>query len=206
MIKEKIENEELKRLISYKCGKSFEDVTEEDIAKIYDITLNSRLINGKESGITLDILELLKGLKRLSVLNYDVSQAELETMLGSLDLDSIKFSGVTFGDVSFEKYDRLPGYISFVSCFNMPVCYPKVEVVDASGVDIDFKSIDLSQARKIIIRESIITNAHDLTDFENIEGVDLDGSRLIDEELKLDILIKQDICHMIGKCNKLGEF
>lgn len=183
MIKEKIENKELQRLIAMKCGKvSFEEVTDEEIEAIFDIAINSRLINGKESGITLDVLPFFKGLKRLIVSNYIISQEQLDMILSSLDLESITFSGVEFQDVTFERHEQLPRSIYFESCLNMPYVYPRVSNVRASGIEIDMTSIDFTKAKRVTIHESIIRNAHDLVDFDEIDSVDIDGSRLFDQE------------------------
>jgi hypothetical protein len=50
MKKEEIKNHELERLIAMKANKlDFEEVTDEDIENIDNITLNRCLINGKDS-------------------------------------------------------------------------------------------------------------------------------------------------------------
>ena len=182
MIKEKISNKELKRLIAFKSGKiDFEEVTEEDIMCIRDISLSSRLINGAESGIDLEVLKYFFSLERVRISNFEITDDVIQ-MLSELEcLDTIEIVGCTFKDVDFTKLNGKLKRISFSKCEELPFKYPDVRDIRVIKSNIDFTNIDFTNVQNVFIQSSTIRNAHSLDDFCEIKKVNLDGTKLYDE-------------------------
>lgn len=181
MEKEEIRNnKELKRIIALKIGKMpYDPISDEDFDMIEEIALNSRLINGKESGISLDAIALFRNLRKLKLSNYRITKEAIGTMASLAGLRELEIFGAEFEEgISFEALEQVLNSLKFYNCLEIGFQYPRVKDVWLNQTDIDFSKIDLQAARKIIIRNGHIRNIHDLTDFPNIETVNLDGSVL----------------------------
>lgn len=181
MIKEKFESKELKRLIAMKTGKiDFEAVSEEDIVRIRDISLNSFLMNGQSSGIDLNILKYFLSLERVRISNFEITNEVLD-MLSKLEcLDTIEIVGCTFKDVDFSSLNGKIKRISFTKCDDLPFTYPDVADINIVKSNIDFKNINFGNVQTVFIQNSTIKNVSDLNEYSEIRKVNLDGTILYD--------------------------
>ncbi len=182
MKKEEIRNTELERIIAMKTGKiNFSEVTDEDLSKITEMNLNAYLINGKESGITLEDALLFPNLQTLTISNYRITQ-ELLKLLGELKgLERLHFNNILFeGDIDFQNLLERLRKVSFINCGDLNFGYPAVDQIQVERSNIDFEKIQFSQVKRISIQDSNIKNAFGLEEYD-IESVNLDGTTLYDK-------------------------
>ena len=177
-----LENKELRKIIAIKLGKMpYEKISSNDLEKITEITLNARLLNGAESGISLDSLTLFPNLKKLKLSNYKINQTAIELASSLQFLEDLEIFGAEFDkNITFAPLEQQLLKLKFYNCLPITFAYPKINEIWLSNTDIDFSVIDLSRAKKITILNSIIKNIHDLTDFSNIENINFDGSTFMD--------------------------
>ena len=177
MKKEKIESKQLQRLIALKTEKlDYSEVTDEDFDKITDISIDSRLLNGGASGISLDVISLFPNVTDVIISNYELTQEDLNRLLELKQLRSIEIARCVFSDVDFS--DFTDKRLSFTGCEALNFKYPSVKTIIIRGSRVNFECIDFKSATDIIIQESNIYNAHSLKDYPNIRSVNLDGSTL----------------------------
>ena len=191
MLKEKITSLELQKYIAYKCNKlTFNDCTEEEIEKIEELSISSKLINGKKSGITLEIIENFHNLKILNITGFDISQEELNIIISLPQIDRITFFNSNFENASFSNFNNPKIKLEFRGCI-LPKVLPKLENIYIEGTEVDFKSIDFSYVKNLKITSSTIKNTFSLKEFSQIESVNLNGSRLYDinESIIYDISV-----------------
>lgn len=183
-IEELMQNNELNKIVALKVGKMpYEPITEGDFAKVEEINLNARLINGKESGISLEAVSLFPNLRKLRLSNYRINKEAIETMASLAGLKDLEIFGAEFEEgIDFTSLAHSLKSLKFYNCLEVSFPYPSLEEVWLSNTDIDFCSVDLQSARRIIIRNANVRNACDLTDFPNIESINFDGSNLIGED------------------------
>lgn len=177
-----LENKELRKIIAIKLGKMpYEEISSNDLEKITEITLNARLLNGAESGISLDSLTLFPNLKKLKLSNYKINQTAIELASSLQFLEDLEIFGAEFDkDITFAPLEQQLLKLKFYNCLPITFAYPKINEIWLSNTDMDFSVIDLSRTKKITILNSTIKNIHDLTDFSNIENINFDGSTFMD--------------------------
>ena len=144
-------------------------------------------MNGRPSGITLDLIDLFPNLAELSISNFEISQEDIDRIESLEQLKSIIVSRCFFKDVELSALSGKK--ISFVGCESLGVKLPQLKAVVVRGSKIDFSCIDLDSATDIIIEESNIYNVKSLKDYPNIRSVNFDGSTLFSnfEDKVLDI-------------------
>lgn len=189
MEKEEIrENKELKRIVALKLGKMpYEEISDENFNQVEEISLNTHLINGQESGIGVSAISLFPNLKRLKLSNYRITKEAIDVIASLAGLRDLEIFGAEFEKgITFEGLEHTLKSLRLYNCLEIDFPYPRLSEVWLSQTDIDFSKIDLQTARKISIRDGHIRNICDLTDFPNIESVNLDGSVLIKDDEKVE--------------------
>lgn len=183
MLKEKINNTELQRLIALKCDKlDFEEVSDEEIEKIDEISLRGKLINGRMSGIDLDTVQLFPNLVSLTISDLEVTQQFVEDISKLKQLRRLEIVGCPFGEVDFNILEQENIDIQFIGCEALPFKYPKVKNINVRGSNLDFESIDFSNVENVNVIESKIDNVYDLSDFKNLKKVNIDASVLTNKQ------------------------
>lgn len=180
------DNKELRKLVSLKLGKMpNEQISDDEFQKISEISLNSRLLNGQESGIGLDAISLFRNIKKLKLSNYKITQEAINAIASLECLEDLEIFGAEFDkDINWGNFGAAFKSLRFRNCLPINFAYPSVSNIWLDQTDIDFSRIDLQSAKRITILNGKILNAHDLTDFPNIESVNLDGSTLIGKDEK----------------------
>lgn len=185
MRKEKITSQELKRLIALKANKlSYDDISEEDFDEITELVFNSITFGGEKTGVDLNWIALFPNLERVRIIGFDIEQEVLDILANQMRLHSVEFSKCNMGDISFEGLNGRLKRAEFTECGKLDFKYPEVPYVNISGSEIDFENIDFEKVKGISILKSVIKNGKNLTDFEHIERVILDGTKILfgDEE------------------------
>lgn len=173
-------NEQLYRLIAMKLNKNpNEKIAPEELLKIESISLNAINFDRSPSGIELSAISLFPCLKKLTLSNYFISQADLNSIISLKNLESLKFFKADFAkDLDFSDFIGGLKHLMFDSCGKIEFDYPALSEICLTQTDIDFSRINLSKASSITITNGKISNVSDLTDFPNISSVNLDGSIL----------------------------
>lgn len=179
---EKIENEELKRQIALRAGKlSFNDVTEEDLDYITELTLSMKSMSGEKNEIDFSTLELFPALRKVRVIGFDINQNEID-IVSRLDwLETLEFSKCKFGEVSFKEIEEKLKRIDFSECGELVFEYPKVKNILINQCSVDFSRISLVGVQNIYVLESMIKNLPDLKEYPELRKVNLDGTTVLDE-------------------------
>lgn len=187
----KIENKELMKKILEQLNKDdSEELSEEELACIENIVFTKKLVNGKDTNIDIENIFLFKNLKSLTLRNYSLSMRELKLIAEHAGIENVSFLDCTFESIDFDELLRLPESLKFIYCSKLPLKFPKVKKVMVAFCEIDFDSIDFSEATSIKIQNSKIRNVYDIDEHDNILEVNLDGSELIRENGE----IVKDIC------------
>lgn len=176
----KIENKELVKRILERLNKSDnEEFSAEELASIENIGFTKRLVNGKDTNIDVENIFLFKNLRSLTLKNYPLTMRDLQLIAEHASIEDVSFLDCTFENIDFDELSRLPENLKFIYCSKLPLKFPKVKRVMVAFSEINFDSIDFSEAVSIRIQNSKIRNVHDINEHDNILDVNLDGSELV---------------------------
>lgn len=182
MKKELINNTHFQRLIALKSNKlDYEDVTDEDIDNIEELSIHGKLINGLTSGIDLkSCIGFFTNLSSLSISDFILVPEVLEELKKLEKLRKLEVIGCEFDGVNFDElFERMQ--IRFVGCRELPFEIRNQRVIDIQGCEVDFRKIDLTESEAIQMLSCKIKNARNL-DEEHLTYANLNGSILTNEE------------------------
>ena len=178
-----IQNEELKNIILYALDEiDFEDINEDRLEEIEEIYLNAYLLNGKQTGITIEDVLKFPNLRELKLGNFNITENDVETIAKLEKLEELEIFDCKFTDVDFDKIAKKVQRLIFSKCKEMNFKYPNVKEIIIRNSKVDFDNLNFECAKRVEIILSRIKNVVDLTEFKNIEEVNLDGSILYDEK------------------------
>lgn len=212
----KIENKELIKRILERLNKSeIGKFSEEELAKIENIAFTKKLANGTDTGIGIENIFLFENLRCLTLRSYSLTMEDLQYISEQSTIENVSFLECTFDNIDFDELPRVPEVLKFLNCSKLPLKFPRVKKVMIGNCEIDFDSIDFSSASSIIIKNSKIKNAHDISECNNILEVNLDGSELLqkDGDSLEDIRVpdnckyshKEDDKYYIDDYNRISE-
>lgn len=187
---EKIDNKELiKRILERLHKADNTNFSVDELAEIEDIAFTKKLVNGKDTGISINNIFIFKNLRCLTLRSYSVTMEDLLNISKHPTIEDISFLECAFDDVDFDNLPRIPEMLKFLNCSNLPLKFPRVKKVMVGSCEIDFNSIDFESSTSIIIQNSRIKNVHNINQYDNLLEVNLDGSELIQEngEIVADI-------------------
>lgn len=204
----KLENKELtKRILERLHKKDTEDFSEEELESIENIGLTGKLVNGKETGIDIEDIFLFKNLKSLTLRNFSLTLEDLEKLSKHISIEEISFLGCCFEDVNFDVLSRIPSRLKFIYCSKLPLKFSNIKKLMISFCELDFETIDFSSISSIFIQNSKVENVKDLTEYENLLEVNLDGSELTQKDGKSisDIRVRENCMYSHREKSKLYE-
>ena len=177
-----VKNEELKKLITMKANKiNFEAVTEKDLLNIEDIVLKYRNFDGTFSNVDFNIIKNFPNLKRIRIIEYEITQ-EFIVLLNKFEkLENIEFHKCKISKIDFSNLNRK---IRFSDCGILDFKYPIGEYVDIEKSEVNFENIDFENVKYVYIIDSIIKNGYNLDIYTNIEIMCLDGTKIFDKDSK----------------------
>ena len=152
MKKELINNTHLQRLIALKSNKfDYEEVTDEDIDNIEELSIHGKLINGLASGIDLKgCIGLFTNLSSLSISDFILVPEVLDELKKLEKLTKLEVIGCEFDGIDFnELFKHMQ--IRFVGCRELPFEIRSQKIIDIQGCEVDFKKIDLTDSSPLII-------------------------------------------------------
>ena len=177
-----IKNGELKRVLKFACGKfkDSDELTEEDLERIYELNLNQISVTGKKYDIDLSEIPDLPNLRKLSLKNFVVEDEELDFINKNQKLVDLSFDRCMFDtrtkvllnqelkSLSMRYCDNIGG-IRFLAPDNLKIIgMDRVNVARIKGLE-NVKYLNL-QSSRIYGLESV-TRCKDLQEL-NLDGAD----------------------------------
>ena len=182
-MKEKIQNKELQEIVRRELNKtSFEEVTDEDLNKIEYIRLPKYLINGRNTEILVSSIKFFINLKSVKFIGYTITDNDLQDIMEIDGLNQIEFERCNFEKVDFELFKDRKTKLIFFRCSSLPLNYFKAGKVHIDSMSVDFNDIDFKQITELTIEHSIIKNAVDLDDYEQLEYVNFNDSKILNKD------------------------
>lgn len=180
MKKEKINSINLQRLIALKTDNiDFEDVTDEQIDSITELSLFGKTLDGRNSGIDLEeTLNLFKGLQELAVSDFMITENVAERITELEELCCLEIVNCGFALQDFSSVLKQVPQVKLVSCKEIPFVVTGQEVVDIEGCNVDFTKLDLTGVRVLKLYGCDVANIEDILENDTLEVVSLDGSTL----------------------------
>lgn len=178
MKKELINNVNLQNLITLKCNKfDFDEITDEEIESISELTIHGKLINGQNAGINLaESIELFEGLEILSLSDFAITQEVIKKLKLLEKLRKLEIVNCDFYDVDFSDILKSIN-VKFVGCKELPFKIQGQKII-VEGCNIDMNNISLKGAEELSLISCFIKNAKDLESAEELQIVNLNGSIL----------------------------
>lgn len=180
MIKDKIENEELKRIFTVKCDLfEFDEITDEMLLNIKELELRANKFNGEDTEIDLSELEGLS-LERLELNGFRITVEELE-IIKKMKLKEISFNNCIFEYYELNSLDTV-NELSIIGGENVDKL--EINLPEKSlfvDVNIDFSKLNISNSIKISLLDCTIKNMSSLKEYDKLEYMILDGSQVFNE-------------------------
>ncbi len=189
-----IENEILRKYIKQKCNKYDEqDLSQSDIEKIKDISINR--INFSNQVLNLDLSELEKfpNLEILSLQNFEINEITVKHLQKCKKLKILHLEMCNFKHINIFKVENLKKLIiKYCKVENWEIIYfPESVVIEAKEkIDLkDFNNID--KITNLSLNNLTICNFTRILDFENLKYLNIDGSST--DLNNIQSIIKNDI-------------
>lgn len=174
-----IENEILRKYIKQKCNKYDEqDLSQSDIEKIKDISINRINFSNQVLNIDLSELEKFPNLEILSLQNFEINEIIVKHLQKCKNLKILHLEMCNFKHINIFKIENLKKLIiKYCKVENWEIIYFPESVVIEAKEKIDLK--DFNNIDKIInlsLNNLTIYNFTRILDFENLKYLNIDGS------------------------------
>jgi len=167
-----------------------EEILENDLNEIKDLTLNRLKLNGLPNDIDLSELKFFSNLKTLTLINFEIDRKCLENINKNQYLESIQFSKCNFKDIL--PINSSVKYLIIDNCKNI-----KYNIINNNKiVKIIDTTINLSEATQLRNTEELylqkcqINNSLSLLNCNNLKYLNLDGSFIDDINVLKSLNIK----------------
>lgn len=184
----KLKDQNVARAISYKAGKfNKEHLEQEDFLKVEEISLNNRGLSGELRGIKLDDLSLLPNLRALTLQYFVLDDAIIDLLNSIPKLGSLHLASCNYRSNKELKNERIRTLI-LQSC---KVSSDKINATENFYVVGQEEGWDLAKLKgkkdikRLFIQKSRVRGLATITECDNLETLNLDGST-IDDEKALD--------------------
>lgn len=168
-----------------------DNILEEDLKEVEDITLNKKLLNGKENDIDLTELELLPNLKTLTIINFYIDKKIVDIINKKELLWAVQFTKCKFQ--AAEQINNDIKYLIVEQCENFDSrLINNNEIIRIIGENIDLNLLKSNETRQLYLQECNIKNSEKILEYKNLKYLNLDGSKMdkdIIEKIKEDIQI-----------------
>ncbi len=168
-----------------------DNIQEKDLKEVKDITLNKKLLNGKENDIDLTELELLPNLKTLTIINFYIDKKIIDIINKKKLLWAVQFTKCKFQTA--EQINNDIKYLIVEQCENFePILINNNEIIRIIGENIDLNLLKSNEAKQLYLQECNIKNSEKILEYRNLKYLNLDGSKIdkdIIEKIKEDIQI-----------------
>lgn len=170
-----------------------EEITENDLKKVENISLNKKMLNGKENDIELKEIEKIPNLKTITISNFEIDNQILEIINNHKKLKILQFSRCEFKEIL--PINKNIKYIVIDKCQNFKCDLINnneiVRIIDAK-VELSGKE-NLKQTKELYLQNCEIKNSIKLCEYQKLKTLNLDGSKF-----------EKDIINNINKNIKLS--
>ena len=168
-----------------------DNIQENNFLEIEDLTLNKKLLNGKENDINLKELKYFPKLKTLTIINFDINQEILNIINEKKLLWAIQFSKCNFKKI--EPISKNVKYLIIDECENLDLkLINDNETIKIIGENLDLKLLNAYKTKQLYLQDCNIKNSEKILEYTNLENINLDGSKFnkdILEKIRKDIQI-----------------
>ena len=169
-----------------------EEILEQDLDNIENLTLNKYKFNGKENDINLNELELFKNLKTLTLINFSINKDIIKIINEHNFLWAIQFSSCNLSEVM--PINQRVSKLIFDYCQNFkPELINNNEIIKIIGSKIDLKELNkLNNTKELYLQDCKIKNLEEILKYNKLELLNLGGSNVENDIVlnKLDKNIK----------------
>jgi hypothetical protein len=182
-----IKNPELLKLVKYKLGvfDASKEISEEDLAKVRELSVRNKSISGKPLDIDLTELTQLTGIEDLDLQLFSVGKREAEAIsaLKNLRRLTIRDSRVD-GTIALDQLENLTierGRIE--SSASLPDA-ASINLIGLEEVDVSRFLSENSKASSLTIRGGKISNLNRLTNLNSLRSVTIEATKADKDTLK----------------------
>jgi len=183
-----------------------DDILEEDLNNIEELTINKYKLNGKETDIDLEELKFFKNLKTLTLIKFKIDLNIIEKINDNKHLWAIQFSKCDFQRVL--PINQKINYVVLDCCENVNLEFiNNNETVKIIGTEVDL--IQLKQMENIetlYLQDCKIKNVIEILQCSKLKKLNLDGSKIdnkdILKKLNKNIAVScKEVYHLVGGIN-----
>ena len=180
-----------------------EEILEQDLNNIENLTLNKYKLNGKESDINLSELYFFKNLRTLTLINFSINKDFIMIINELKFLWAIQFSSCNFEDVV--PINESVSQLIFDYCKNFKCeLINNNKIIRIIGSEIDLKQLNkIDNTKELYLQDCKVKNTEVILKYNKLELLNLDGSNVENDIIlnKLDKRIKiyfKDEYHPVG--------
>lgn len=184
-----INSRDIKRYVYLKLGKREEDeITEEDLNKITFLNLNYTNFKGEINEYDFNDLKYFKNLKELTLNGFEISDEMIENINSISSLEILVINHCSFS-TNKELINNIKTlvltYTKINDLKNFQMCGTLESVKLISCEDVDIKRLSpLNKLKEISIHNSNILNVTELKNFDVLEILNIDGSKVDSDDLE----------------------
>lgn len=173
----KIENEQLIKILSYNLDKYDDNnFTTEELNSIENIRFDKKLINGKDTHLSIEAITLFKNLKSITLAYYDITDKDIE-LLNNSQLINISFMSCDLSNIDL-KFNRTLNQLFFYDS-KLPLNLPQVTDLHIMNCDVYFETIDFKSLEMFKAETSTIYNVKDLVEYSQIKYIIFTNTDLV---------------------------
>ena len=170
-----IESRKLKEILQNIL--EIEEITENDLKKIENISLNKKKLNGKENDIELKEIEKIPNLKTIVISNFEINNQILEILNNHKKLGIVQFSRCKFREII--PINKNIKYIVIDKCqdFKWDLINNN-EIVRIIDAKVEFSGREnLNKTKELYLQKCAIQNSIKLCEYPKLKVLNLDGSK-----------------------------
>ncbi len=191
-----INSKDIKRYVYLKLGKREKDeITEDDLNKITFLNLNYKNFKGEINEYDFNELKNFKNLKELTLNGFEITDEIIESINLITSLEILVINHCSFSTnkelirniktlvVTYTKTNDLKNFKMYESLEN-------IKMINCENIDINYL-VPFNNLKEISIHNSNILNGIEFKNFEILEDLNIDGSK-VDYD-NLESVINNDI-------------
>lgn len=154
-----------------------EEISENDLKKINDLTLNKKKLNGLENDIELTELKYFSNLKTLMIANFKVDAQIIEIINNQKSLLAVQFSRCEFENII--PVNQNIKYLIVDGCQNFNYnLINNNETIKIIGEKIEISSPNnLNKTKELFLQNCDVEKSENLCYCQNLNSLNLDGSK-----------------------------
>lgn len=168
-----------------------DNIQEKDLQEIENLTLNKKLLNGKENDIELNELKFFPNLKTLTIINFYIDEKVINIINVKKMLWAVQFSKCKFENII--PINKKIEYLIIDECKNLEHdLINNNETIKIIGENVDFNLLKIDETKQLYLQKSNVKNLEKVLEYRNLKYLNLDGSEFeknIIEKIKSDIQI-----------------